>query len=213
LGIGGDVARAFIEEVATRTGGSAAFVDPNHIEGAVAAQLAASGSPAVVNVQIHVGDEAGIEVTPFPVSPLFQNRITHVFVRRKNATSIPPSILVTGMIAADQFEQVFEVTPADDPIEMLKLFAFFNIKDMESRIAGSQPREAEALRTSVVQLSKEARLISAFTAMFTMVDGVEMHLQPSLGQDDFAYGMQYFTQDQCRGQESFAVVRRRVGRP
>jgi hypothetical protein len=32
LGIGRDVARAFIEEVATLTGGSATFVDPGDIQ-------------------------------------------------------------------------------------------------------------------------------------------------------------------------------------
>jgi Mg-chelatase subunit ChlD len=206
LGIGGDVARAFIEEVATKTGGSAAFVDPRDIQAAVAVQLAASGSPAVVNVQIHVGDDEGIEMTPFPVSPLFQNRITQVFLRRKNAKAIPTAILVTGQIVGEQFEQSFEVTPTDAPVEMLKLFAFFNIKDMASRIPVVHGAEADALRANVVQMSKDAHLISVFTAMFTMVDGVELHLQPSFGQERFACGMQGFTQDQCRGQERFRAM-------
>jgi hypothetical protein len=204
LGIGADVARAFVEEIATRTGGNAAFVDPTNIQKSVGVQVAASGSPAIVNVQVHIGDDEAIEISPFPVSPLFHNRITHVYLRRKNSGNIPSSILVTGMIGTEHFEQTFDITPTTLPIDMMKMFAFFNIKDLETRIPPLRGPRVEALRANVIELSKEARLVSAFTAMFTLVDGVELHLQPSLGQAAFGMGMQPFTQDQSRMQGCFA---------
>jgi hypothetical protein len=83
-----------------------------------------------------------------------------------------------------------------------KMFAFYNIKDMEDRMAGASGQEANRLKQSAIHISKESGVMCAFTAMYTVLEGVEMHLQP-LNQDGLGAPMQPFTQAQCRGQERY----------
>jgi hypothetical protein len=156
---------------------------------------------------VSVGDDEAFQLAPFPIPPLFANQVTHVFLKRKGGKA-NSAILVTGVQGDSQFEQTCEARQVDAAMHCEKMFAFYNIKDMEDKMAGARGEEANRLKQSAIQLSKESGVICAFTALYTVLEGVEMHLQPSLGQERFGLTMQPFTQAQCRGQEKFRSVSR-----
>lgn len=82
VGIGQDVARKFIEELAKCSTGTPCFVlDSGDVSAAVLTQLSEGLKPAVVSSQIHLDSCEAIEVAPFPIPPLFSGVLTHVFVK------------------------------------------------------------------------------------------------------------------------------------
>jgi hypothetical protein len=199
LGIGTDVARAFIEEIATRLTGNAVFVEPSDVGEAAMEHMRHALKPAVASVEVHVSDDYAFEMSPFLIPPLFSGSITHTFLKKAHAAG-DFSVLVNGQSGQETYESLVSVTPVPEHIHMGKLYAFYNIKDLQDRIPLASPEEARQLKDTIVSLSQTTKILSDFTAMFTVLEGASMHFIPSLGQDQF---MQPFTQGQCRGQECF----------
>jgi uncharacterized protein YegL len=204
LGIGDQVARAFIEELATRSTGHAVFVNPTNIQVAATEQLKSALQPSVTSPQIEVSD-AVVEIAPFPIPPLFSNAISNVYICTKTTENV--QILVTGASKSLPFEAVVAARHSTGKIELLKFHAFFNIKDLQDKIPLASPSDAKRLKASIITLSQQSGIISDFTALYTVLEGAELHFKASLGQERFA-SIQPFTQGQCRGQERFQSIAR-----
>jgi Mg-chelatase subunit ChlD len=202
LGIGSAVARAFIEEIATRSSGHAAFVDPKNLTAATQQQLGYAMREAVASPQVEIG-QAAVEVSPFPIPPLFNLSVSNVFLR--TVQDAGDDVLVTGNLSDSSYETIVRTRPSPANIALAKFHAFFNIKDLQDKVPLASPEEARQLKTSIIALSQRSGLISDFTAMFTVLEGAHLHFLPSLGQERFA-SMQPFTQGQSRGQERFRCI-------
>jgi uncharacterized protein YegL len=209
LGIGESVARAFIEELATRSTGHAVFVRAQNVKEAAIEQLKSALRPAVASPQIEVGD-AVVELAPFPTPPLFSNSVSNVYIRTKDLEGAP--ILVTGSSKSTPFEMIITARHSIGKIELLKFHAFFNIKDLQDRIPLASPEDAKRLKASIISLSQQSGLISDFTALYTVLEGAQLHCMPSLGQERFN-SYQPFTQGQCRGQERYRFTTIGVNSP
>jgi hypothetical protein len=136
--------------------------------------------------------------------PFFSKTITHVFIKKAHPTD-DVSVLVTGQSGSTAYESVLSVTLVPDRLHLRKFYAFHSIKDLQDRIPLASPEQARQLKNTIMSISQATGILSDFTAMFTVLEGAELHFQPSLGQDAFQE-MQPFTQGQCRGQERFRVI-------
>jgi hypothetical protein len=202
LGIGTSIARAFIEEIATRSTGHAVFVEAGLLQTAATEQLKYALETAVASPQIEV-DDAAVEIAPFPIPPLFSRTVSNVYLRMPDMTDGP--VLVTGRAGSSSFEAIIEPRVVSGKIELVKFHAFMNIKDLQDKIPLASLDDARRLKGSIISLSQQSGIISDFTALFTVLEGVELNIEASLGQERFS-GMQPFTQGQCRGHERFRAL-------
>jgi hypothetical protein len=127
-------------------------------------QLTSAIKPAVTGVQVHCEGSEAIEVAPFPIPPLFISQFTYIFM--KNAAG---GILIEGKVGDDEFEEGLE--PIESDIHIDKLFAFYNIRDLEESITFASEEEKEKIRQNVVKQSLMNGIVSQFTAMYNVNDG------------------------------------------
>jgi len=160
LGIGDGVSKEFIEEFAKTTGGNPLFTrDVSELTSSFMYQLSSAALSAVTNVQIHSEGCEAIEIAPFPIPPLFSNKITCIFA--KHAVG---GILVEGKIGDNEYEESIE--PVESKINIDKMFAFFNIRDLEETITfASSPEEKAKIKENVVKQSLMNGIVSQFTAL------------------------------------------------
>jgi hypothetical protein len=127
-------------------------------------QLTSAIKPAVTGVQVHCEGSEAIEVAPFPIPPLFISQFTYIFM--KNATG---GILIEGKVGDDEFEEGLD--PIESDIHIDKLFAFYNIRDLEESITIASAEEKEKIRQNVVKQSLMNGVVSQFTAIYRVNDG------------------------------------------
>jgi len=164
VGIGSSISRDFIEEFAKTTAGNPAFITSSvEVSSVVMRQLTSAVKPAVIDVQVHSEGNEAIEVAPFPIPPLFSSQITCIFM--KNAAG---GILIEGKAGDDEFEEAIE--PVESDIHIDKLFAFYNIRDLEESITFAAAEEKEKIRQNVINQSLMNGIVSQFTAMCNVVD-------------------------------------------
>ena len=163
VGIGSGVSRNFIEEFSKTTNGSASFIENSSDVSSVAInQLTSAIKPVVSDVQIHSEGNESIEVTPYPIPPLFSSRITCIFL--KNAKG---SILIEGKVNNNDYEEAIE--PIESNICIDKLFAFFNIRDLEDSMQNLSKKEKDKVKKNVISLSLKSGIVSQYTAMYTVI--------------------------------------------
>jgi uncharacterized protein YegL len=127
LGIGPQVARAFIEEVATRSTGHAVFVDAESLTAAAREQLSHALTPSVASPEVEVGASTA-EVAPFPIPPLFHQSVSNVYIRTEDTADA--AVLVTGTDGSSTFQSVVAPRVGTGKIELMKFHAFLSIKDL-----------------------------------------------------------------------------------
>jgi len=205
VGIGNDVSRDFIEEFAKTTAGNPAFIrSSDQVSSVVMKQLTSAIKPAVTGVQVHSEGSEAIEVAPFPIPPLFVSQFTCIFM--KNAAG---GILVEGKAGEKEFEEALE--PVESDIHIDKLFAFYNIRDLEESITIASEEEKEKIRQNVINQSLMNGIVSQFTAMCNVVGDEDSPQKVSRQQQaqeqeqdyhSFQFSQQLNTR-QMRGQSSY----------
>ncbi|KAK8895738.1 von Willebrand factor A domain-containing protein 5A [Tritrichomonas musculus] len=198
FGIGCDVNHAFLMELAKATTGEAHFINNMSIDSisdTVLATLKSSQVAAVVNTQVYLEGIDSFEVAPQPIPSLFANFLTNVIIRYKddNNANKGEFVLVTGEYGNTSYEETIKIAESDVSIDFHKLFAYQNIRDMEDRLVNlDKPEESELIREKVVRLSIQSHIISSFTGMFTVINGVEQN------PDDLQKEMEKYQEEQFK---------------
>lgn len=180
FGIGDYVNHAFLKDLAKSTMGVAHFIGYDEdISNTVLLTLKTSQVAAVVNGEIHVEGVELFEISPHPIPSLFEDDITHVILRyEKEDANAADSILFNGEVGDFPYEETINVVKIGNLIDFQKLFAYHNIRDMEDKLINSRkPEESEMIRENIVRLSMQCSVVSSFTGMFTVINGVEQKLQ------------------------------------
>jgi len=173
LGIGKSISRSFIEELAKSSNGSSIFVEESsQIMVSVMSQLSASLRPAIVETQIHIEGTDSVELSPFPIPSLFSGSFNHIYSRIPKTASAS-AIMVTGKTGDKEYEMSIAPIVVPPKIRFDKLFAFFNIRDMEEKLTLANKNEIEILRQNAIKVSCQYGVVSQFTAMQSFSDGVE----------------------------------------
>jgi hypothetical protein len=176
VGIGHSVSAEFIKEISECTQSSYTFVQKgSDILSAVMEQFLYSLAPAVSNLQIFIEGYENFEISPFPLPTLFNNILTHVFIRFPLGIHFdnPPTVLVTGLVG----DYVHEITlttivPNESiKIDSSKVFAYFNIRDLENKIALAPIEKLSDLKKRTIQASHENGLVSQFTRWQISMNG------------------------------------------
>ena len=178
FGIGSDVNHAFIKELAKSTMGTERFItnnSSNTISDEVLLALKSSQVGAIVNSQIHLEGIDSFEFAPHPVPSLFADKLTHVILRYEcEDDNTGNSILVNGECGDERYEETIVVNKLDQLIDLEKLFAYHNIRDMEDRLINStDQKESKIIKENIIELSIQCSVVSSFTGMFTVINGVE----------------------------------------
>lgn len=211
IGIGADVDRGFIKELAKATNGEEHFVDDDSIHtitNVVLESLKSSQVSAVVNTEIHVEGVDSFEVAPHPVPSLFENKLEHAIIRyeRQNDDS-DKNILINGECGDLNYENIINITEVKPIIDFHKLFAYQNIRDLEDKMINTIGKDdAEMIRENIVRLSMQCEVVSSFTGFFTVINGIEQK-QDDPYRDDFNFNFsqcqQEMTPKQFRNQDAF----------
>jgi hypothetical protein len=172
VGIGNSIDRTFIEDLAVSTGGESAFVSSSGDEVLIATmkQLKSALRPALVECQLHISDTEAFEVSPFPLPTLFHNVLGHVYIRTQNISE-DSGILISGRAGDKKIDLATVVNRVAPGIRLDKFFAYFNIKDLEERIALAPEPEIPVVKERVVRLSMQTSIVSQFTALSGTLDG------------------------------------------
>jgi hypothetical protein len=94
-----------VEGIADASGGRSDFVaSGNDLSKLVISQLELSMQPSLGNVKVNIAGHEAIEITPFPIRPLFPGVASTLFVRDASGFSDGPAILVTADHDGSQVE-------------------------------------------------------------------------------------------------------------
>jgi hypothetical protein len=223
VGIGNDISRSFIEDLAMASGGKAAFVATGGDEALVATmdQLRSALRPAMVYAQLHISETEVFEVSPFPIPGLFDRVVTHIYVRLSAPISDGCGFLVSGK-SGDKWPEIVAVCrQVLLGIRFDKLFGYFNLRDLEEKISIAPAAELPGLRQRAIKVSIDTGLLTQFTALsavfersrmpFTSVrlDQPPIPTQSSSTQSYWAPGSSQ-TSLSCRQSRDSASYQRRV---
>jgi hypothetical protein len=166
FGIGDYCDRIFFEELATRSGGHAVFIQSENIQDAVDTQwnfCSESFGGTVVNIQAKLNDFDNVEVSPSPIPSLFANSITHTFMRTTNTTSPISTVTIIGQSGTTDFRESIAVRTTPTAVELDKFMGSSWIKDQEAQLATSEQGQAIDITKKIIEESVETNVLSIFT--------------------------------------------------
>ena len=100
---------------------------------------------------------------------------------KKNKSDVK-SILITGETGDSIYEEAVQVVKTGNLINYQKLFAYHNIRDMEDKLINIKNSEESAImRENIIRLSMQCNVVSSFTGMFTVINGVEQTARQQQG--------------------------------
>jgi hypothetical protein len=134
-------------------------------------QLKSALRLGLVDNQLHLSWTEVFETSPFPLPSLFDGILNHIYIKSKNTIGDDASLMISGKIGdvEKQMSCMIDRIPCD--IRVDKLFGYFNIRDLEEKIATAPDAEVAALKSRTIQVSMQSGLVSQFTAFSAFGQG------------------------------------------
>jgi hypothetical protein len=169
IGIGSGADARLVEGIADVTGGRAVFTaTSDDLSEMVISQLELSLQPGLTQAALNVADHDAIEITPFPIRPIFPGVASSLFVRGSTPFDGEPQLLLTGDFGNDPAEFVIE-GECDPSLErcLMALFAFASLNAFERGAQGNQE-----VIDRCVALSIESGVLCSHTAFVGFSEGI-----------------------------------------
>jgi hypothetical protein len=164
IGISDEVDRAFIELIASNSGGDSAFVIRGaEIKAHAKRFFAASAAPSIVKVQVTVDGVSGYSMVPHPFETLFLNAITYLFLRKPCHEQIDFTIHITGQNGTRAFDLRFGFSDLDSPIQIEKFYGDIWMGDYRILIHNIGKGMCAGIKLMGTEVSRECGVVGPFT--------------------------------------------------
>jgi hypothetical protein len=165
IGIGKGADAGLVEGIAEATGGRCDFVSWGiDLRKVVISQLELSFQSGITEVRVNIAGHDAIEVSPFPIAPLFPNIASTFFVRDSTPFTTGTPILLSGNQNGSETECLIE-SEEDGRLErcLSVLFAFTTLQRFERQVSEAGIM-APALAIRAVDLSVDSGVLCRETA-------------------------------------------------
>lgn len=163
IGIGSSLSERFLKDVAMYSGGKSYFIErlEKVMSTVVDAISQTCKATAMSDIQVHLEETESITISPFPLPPMFNNRLSHFYIKSDSEVSEGKCILISGKNGGDTHDIVASIVSSEN-IKFDKLFGYFCIKDMETNLmsVGNDPSSKQ----KIINQSIKYGIQSQFTA-------------------------------------------------
>jgi len=184
VGLGKGADAGLVEGIASRSYGKASFVfNNNELDSKIMDLLESSFSSPIKEVEVFIENEENIEVSPYPIPPIFMNNVTNVFISTSNEINTSQSLMVSGSLLDSNIDIPINIIN-DNTIDCLpQLFAYNNI----NQLYNSKSIDKEC-KSKIVTLSISSGILSKYTAYIGISPVEQKHYKYSSDMSRFDYG-------------------------
>ena len=204
VGLGNYVDRSLVTGISNSTNGKSVIVTKvNELADFVLPLLDTSLQPSISDSTIEIEGSSSIQISPYPLPNFFSDSAEVIFIRDTQLND--SSILFTGSIGTEKYEEIIEVSKDIEINVSSVLFAFNSIKDLQSKIEAGEPENK--FKDTIISLSIESGVLSNYTAFIGVSDEVYDVPQPSIDDEEKEHFMP------CKMKRCCAPMRKKDKKP